>query len=154
MTELNEIDGTRIWLRFDRHLHFRCQVTNVWILCFLRPTNGFRVGTGSLSSITLGCEDPMSVDMDYPSEPLRWRVLEAGEFLRIPSSRHHVDQLDRAHAAVTFIAIVNALGSLGAGCWWITILSWYRSTLCSSARSSCYATAPCSSPYGCDDCGT
>lgn len=53
----------------------------------------------------------MNVDLDSPSKCLCWRVLEAGEFLRVPSPSNHADKLHRTYAIVVFTWVVNGLES-------------------------------------------
>lgn len=53
----------------------------------------------------------MNVDLDSPSKCLCWRVLEAGEFLRVPSPSNHADKLHRTYAIVVFTWVVNGVES-------------------------------------------
>ena len=72
-----------------------------------RIRSGYRI---AVVNYVLLCGS-MNVDLDSPPECVRWRVLEAGEFLRVPSPGNHADQLHRAHFPVALFEVTNALES-------------------------------------------
>ena len=52
-----------------------------------RIQSGYRIATVNYVLLS----GFVNVDMDSPSKYLRWRVLETGEFLRVPSPGDHAN---------------------------------------------------------------